>query len=355
MEKGLAINGVGAVVTAVMTVVIAATKFSSGAWIILITIPVMLLGLLKVNRHYEEVDAALSDPARRGPVRDLPRQRVVIPVRTPGPEDMYAAAYAKRVLPLEVRIVHFAPTGTDIAFMWDAWGKLGEMLELRLRTRSIPKEIRNLAREIRADADEDALINVIIPESVQHTGWRHVLHTLLIQRIKAALVAEANVVVTSVAHHAGYEELEPVSQDEDVRHAMDGWRHVAVVLAAGAHNATDRSLRYAMSLRADELRCLHVQVDEKESKEVQTRWRERYPDMPLEVLDSPYRQVGEPIHAWVRDLLDEHPKTFVTLVIPEFVVRRWWHRLLHNHTALTLKGTFLFEPSVVVSAVPYRL
>ena len=257
-----------------MTVVIAATKFSSGAWIILIAIPVMLLGLLKVNRHYEEVDAALSDPARRGPVRDLPRQRVVIPVRTPGPEDVYAAAYAKRVLPLEVRIVHFAPTGTDIAFMWDAWGKLGEILELRLRTRSIPKEIRNLAREIRADADEDALINVIIPESVRHTGWRHVLHTLLIQRIKAALVAEANVVVTNVAHHRGLRGArarEPT--DGDVRHAMDGWRHVAVVLAAGAHNATDRSLRYAMSLRADELRCLHVQVDEKESKEVQTRWR----------------------------------------------------------------------------------
>jgi hypothetical protein len=224
-----------------------------------------------------------------------------------------------------------------------------------LRTRSIPNEIRNLAREIRAGADEDALINVIIPESVRHRGWRHVLHTLLIQRIKAALVAEADVVITNVAHHPDYDSLEPVTEDGDVRRAMDGWRHVAVVLAAGAHNATDRSLRYAMSLRADELRCLHVDVDEKESERVRSQWHERYPDVPLEVLESPYRQVGGPIHAWVREVLDEHPKTFVTLVIPEFVVRKWWHRLLHNHTALTLKGTFLFEPSVVVSAVPYRL
>jgi hypothetical protein len=128
-----------------------------------------------------------------------------------------------------------------------------------------------------------------------------------------------------------------------------------VVLVSGAHNATDRSLRYAMSLRADELRCLHVQVDEKESEKVRAQWRERYPDVPLEVLDSPYRQIGGPIHAWVRDVLVEHPKTFVTLVIPELVVRKWWHRLLHNQTALTLKGTFLFEPSVVVSSVPYRL
>ena len=354
-RKGLAINGFGAVVTALMTVIIAATKFADGAWIILIAIPVMLVGLLRVNHHYEETAAALVDPKRRGPVRDLPRQRVVIPVRTPGPEDVYATAYAKRVFPLEVRIVHFAPAGTDIAFMWDGWGSLGEMLELRLRLRSIPAEIRNLAREIRAGADEDALINVIIPESVRHRGWRHFLHKLLVQRIKAALVAEADVVVTNVAHHPGYDSLEPVSHDEDLRRAMEGWRHVAVVLAADANNATDKSLRYAMSLRADELRCLHVQVDEKESGQVRARWEERYPDVPLEMLDSPYRQVGGPIHAWVREVLDEHPKTFVTLVIPEFVVRKWWHRLLHNHTALTLKGAFLFEPSVVVSAVPYRL
>jgi amino acid transporter len=354
-KKGLAINGFGAVVTAVMTVIIAATKFSQGAWIILIAIPVMLLGLLKVNKHYEETAVALRDPQRRGPVRDLPRQRVVIPVRAPGPEDVFATAYAKRVFPIDVRIVHFAPAGTEIGYMLDGWGTLGEKLELRLRTRSIPSEIRNLAREIRAGADEDALINVIIPEAVRHTGWRHLLHKVNVQRIKAALVAEADVVVTNVAHHAGYEALEPVAHPEDARRAMEGWRHVAVVLVSGAHNATDRSLRYAQSLRADELRCLHVQVDEKESAQIETSWRERYPDVPLEILDSPYRQIGGPLHAWVRDILEEHPKTFVTLVIPEFIVRKWWHRLLHNHTALTLKGAFLFEPSVVVSSVPYRL
>jgi hypothetical protein len=110
-----------------------------------------------------------------------------------------------------------------------------------------------------------------------------------------------------------------------------------------------------MSLRADELRCLHVEVDEKESAKVDASWRERYRDVPLEILESPYRQIGGPIHAWVREILEEHPNTFVTLVIPEFVVRKGWHRLLHNQTALTLKGTFLFEPSVVVSSVPYRL
>ena len=354
-KRGLAINGFGAVVTAVMTVIIAGTKFADGAWIILIAIPVMLFGLLRVNHHYQETAAALIDPTRRGPVRDLPRQRVVIPVREPGPEDVFATAYARRVFPLDVRIVHFAPIGTSIEFMREGWGQLGEILELRLRTRSISNEIRNLAREIRASSDEYSLVNVIIPEAVRRTGWRHLLPNLRIQRIKAALVAEADVVVTNVAHHAGYEALEPVTHPDDLRRAMEGWRHVAVVLVSGAHNATDQSLRYALSLRADELRCVHVQVDDKEGTALGAAWQERYPDLPLEVLDSPYRQIGGPIHTWVRDVLDQHPKTFVTIVIPEFVVRKRWHRLLHNQTALTLKGTFLFEPSVVVSSVPYRL
>jgi amino acid transporter len=354
-RKGLAINGFGALVTGVMTVIIAATKFADGAWIILIAIPVMLFGLLRVNTHYVETASALTDPQRRGPVRDLPRQRVVIPVREPGPEDVYATAYASRVFPLDVRIVHFAPVGTGIEYMREGWGQLGQILELRLKTRSISSEIRNLAREIRVSSDEYALVNVIIPEAVRQTGWRHLLHQLHVQRIKAALVAEADVVVTNVAHHAGYEALEPVTHPEDLRRVMEGWRHVAVVLVSGAHNATDQSLRYALSLRADELRCVHVQVDDKEGTALRAAWQERYPDLPLEVLDSPYRQIGGPIHAWVRDVLDEHPKTFVTIVIPEFVVRKRWHRLLHNQTALTLKGAFLFEPSVVVSSVPYRL
>ena len=354
-KRGLAINGFGAVVTAVMTLIIAATKFSQGAWIILIAIPVMLFALLKVNRHYEETSTAIHDPARRGPVRDLPRQRVVIPVREPGPEDVFAAAYARRVFPLDVRIVHFAPVGTGIEYMREGWGRLGEILELRLKTKSISREIRNLAREIRASSDEDGLVNVIIPEAVRQTGWRHLLPNLRVQRIKAALVAEADVVVTNVAHHAGYEALEPVAHPDDLRRVMDGWRHVAVVLVSGAHNATDQSLRYALSLRADELRCVHVQVDDEEGSALRAAWQERYPEQPLEILDSPYRQIGGPIHAWVREVLDEHPRTFVTIVIPELVVRKRWHRLLHNQTALTLKGTFLFEPSVVVSAVPYRL
>ena len=355
-RTGFAINGFGAIVSAVMTVIIAATKFSQGAYIILIAVPVMLAGLLKVNKHYEEAARALRDPARRGPVRDLPRQRVVIPVEEPGPEDTYAVAYGLRVFPKDLRLVHFAHAGASVDEVLEGWGHLGQPVELRLRSqRSIAMEIRNLLRDLRRVSEPHELINLIIPETVRLSRWRHLLHTWHVQRIKAAIVAEADVVVTNVARHEGYEALEPVAPGTDGRPSILGWRHVAVVLVSDVHNATARSLRYALSLRADEVRCLHVGVGEKESEEVRRAWESWAPGLPLEVLESPYRQIARPIHAWVREILDAQPRTFVTLVIPEFVVRRWWHRGLHNQTALTLKGTFLFEPSVVVSSVPYRL
>jgi amino acid transporter len=352
---GLAFNGLGGIVSGVMTVIIAATKFSQGAWIILITIPVMLAGLLRVHKHYKDAAVSLADPKRTTP-QDLPRQTVVIPVGEPGPNDVLAAAYAWRVLPKDVRLLHLgAPDASADDAVMD-WGSLGYPIDVVPLHGPVPMGILSYVRERKAQAGPDTIVNVVIPETIRSSRVRHLLHAFHVQRIKARLAAEDDIVVTSVAHHAGYEELEPVRYDgADPRRAMEGWRHVAVVLVAGVNNASLRSLRYARSLRADEVRCLHVEVDEKEGAKVARDWAEAGVSLPLEILHSPYRQIAEPVHTWVREVLEQQPRTIVTLVIPELVVRKRWHRLLHSQTALTLKGQFLFEPSVVVSAVPYTL
>jgi hypothetical protein len=314
----------------------------------------MLVGLLRVNKHYEEASAALRDPARRGPVRDLPRQRVVIPVGSPGPEDAYAVAYGLRVFPKDLRLVHFAEPGATVDDVLAGWGDLGQPIELRMRRRSIAIEIRNLVRELRAASEEHDLINLIVPESVTRSRWRHLLHAWHVQRIKAAVVADADVVVTNVAHHASYEGLEPVDPSHGARRVMEGWRHVAVLLVSDVHNATARSLRYALSLRSDDIHCVHVRS---RSEGVGGgppgvgRMVSRSSARGAGVAVPPDREADPCVGA--RD--PRGANTFVTIVIPEFVVTKWWHRILHNQTALTLKGTFLFEPSVVVSAVPYRL
>jgi amino acid transporter len=351
---GLFFNGLGGIVSGIMTIIIAAVKFNQGAWAILLAIPIMLFGLLKVNKHYKEAGASLRDPARRGPMRETPRQIVIIPVGEPGRADVYAAAYASRVFPIEVRLVHFADWMKPLDDLMDRWSRFGHIVEFLPTSGKIVDDLVHYVRALRVEAGPGALINVVVPETVIYRNLRHMLHKFHVQRIKAALVAEG-VVVTNIAHHPGFEALEPVTAGESVREAMDGWRHVAVVLVSAVHNATVQSVRYARSLRADELRCVHIAVDAAESEKVVAEWGEWNLGEPLEVLDSPYRQIARPIQDFVREVLDERSRTFVTIVIPEFVVVKAWHSAMHNQTPLTLKGAFLFEPSVVVSSVPYKL
>jgi amino acid transporter len=358
-RTGMFINGLGAFVSGVMTIVIAAVKFTQGAWVILIAIPVLLSGLLRVHHHYQESGRILRDPRRRPPL-DFPRQRVIIPVfdgSAAGVCLRSAIAYAHRVFPTEVRLVRLAVPGTDYSDFLCEEPCGDEVREVAMSEGNPKQALLSYVRKVRREVGPGEVLNVIIPETVANFGLRYIVRERRLQRLKAALLAEPDVVVTNLVHHKGYEDLEPGERAQR-RSGADylPWRHVAVVLVAGAHNGSLNGLRYARSLGADEIHALHVETDPKETPQLVADWDEAVGGrVPLEVLPSPYRAIASPAFEWVRAKLDADPRTYVTIVIPEFVVRRFWHNLLHNHTPLVLKRTFLFEPSVVVAAVPYRL
>lgn len=77
--------------------------------------------------------------------------------------------------------------------------------------------------------------------------------------------------------------------------------------------------------------------------------------MPLKILDSPYREITRPIIEYVKGLRRESPRDVVSVVIPEYVVGHWYEHVLHNQSALRLKGRLLFTPGVMVTSVPYQL
>ena len=77
--------------------------------------------------------------------------------------------------------------------------------------------------------------------------------------------------------------------------------------------------------------------------------------MPLKVLDSPFREVTDPVIEYVRGLRSGSPRDLVTVLIPEYVVGHWWEHLLHNQSALRLKARLLFTPGVMVTSVPWQL
>jgi hypothetical protein len=84
-------------------------------------------------------------------------------------------------------------------------------------------------------------------------------------------------------------------------------------------------------------------------------WDERNLGVPLKVLHSPYRELVKPIVDYAMEIKKANPRGVVAVYIPEYVVGRWWEQLLHNQTALRLKGRLLFAPGVMVTSVPYQL
>jgi hypothetical protein len=98
-----------------------------------------------------------------------------------------------------------------------------------------------------------------------------------------------------------------------------------------------------------------VDADAASTARILKEWDERRIDVPLKVLYSPYREIIRPIVEYTRSIRDANPRGVVAVYIPEYVVGRWWEQLLHNQTALRLKGRLLFTAGVMVTSVPYQL
>lgn len=135
----------------------------------------------------------------------------------------------------------------------------------------------------------------------------------------------------------------------------DPMNHTVVVLVGRIHSGVLSALSYAKSMRPQHLVALYVATDEHEHQQMELSWEERRIDVPLEVVHSPYRELVEPIERYLDELDDRWGKGTVTVVIPEFIVKRWYHNVLHNQTALRIKGSLLYRPGTVVLSVPYHV
>jgi amino acid transporter len=132
-------------------------------------------------------------------------------------------------------------------------------------------------------------------------------------------------------------------------------RNHAVVLVSKLHLPTKRALAYARATRPDTLEAITVSVDDAETRALVHRWEDSDISVPLKVIASPYREITRPVLDYVRRVTKESPRTVVTVFIPEYVVGHWWEQVLHNQSALRLKGRLLFMPNVMVTSVPWQL
>ncbi|GAB3039280.1 hypothetical protein GCM10011376_33420 [Nocardioides flavus (ex Wang et al. 2016)] len=159
-------------------------------------------------------------------------------------------------------------------------------------------------------------------------------------------------VMQAIGRHYERVELELAADEQD---KVMPTRVHAIVLASKLHKPTLRALAFARATRPNVLEAIYVSVDPRATNRLLEEWDERHLDIPLKVLHSPYREVVRPIVEYTQEIRRASPRGVVAVYIPEYVVGRWWEQLLHNQTALRLKGRLLFTPGVMVISVPYQL
>ena len=130
--------------------------------------------------------------------------------------------------------------------------------------------------------------------------------------------------------------------------------HTVLVLVGDLHKGVAAALRYAQALSLS-VKAVYVELDPDRTARLEEKWGKYGLGIPLVVLTSPYRSLLAPFLDYVNHLLALGPNHVVTIVIPEFVPARWWQHLLHNQTALLIKGALLFRKGVVVVDVPFHL
>jgi amino acid transporter len=133
------------------------------------------------------------------------------------------------------------------------------------------------------------------------------------------------------------------------------FRHTVVVLVGRVHKGVIKALAYAKSLRPDHLAAVYISFEDHDREEMERQWAEFRMDVPLEIVHSPYRDLVEPVLRYLDDLDARWHNDTITVLIPEFVQRKWYENILHNQSALALKLALLFRENTVVTSVPYQV
>jgi hypothetical protein len=214
-----------------------------------------------------------------------------------------------------------------------------------LRTERDPQERRRMVRSRAINAFGASLAGLVLVIVVVTKFTKGAYLVIIAMPILYAVMRAINKHYTHVAA-----ELTP-----EGRGLMLPARNHVVVLVSKVHKPTLRALAYAKATRPDTLTALTVNVDDAETRALLAEWERLNLPVQLTVLESPFREVTNPVIEYIRQLRQERPHDVVSVFIPEYVVGHWWEHLLHNQSALRLKGRLLFQPGVMVTSVPWQL
>jgi amino acid transporter len=204
-QRSAVINGLGAAATAIVTLVIAVTKFAEGAWMVVLLIPLLILGFWGIHRHY-----LVLDRARRAETPLLPDEiivRAVVPVADAGVQARQALAFARAIAPDDRHVVAVHVTDDVVSAdclmrEWEEWGPGVELVIVESPYRSLGGPLLAYIDALKETHPRDT-ITVVLPEFVPSHWWENLLHNQTALQLKAALLFHPGVVVTNVPYHIG--------------------------------------------------------------------------------------------------------------------------------------------------------
>jgi hypothetical protein len=188
---------------------------------------------------------------------------------------------------------------------------------------------------------EGSFVTVVIPELFRRRSLASALRRKTFP-LKLRLVDEPGVVVADIPRFEG-----------DSPESVIPSRSVGLIPVSGVHAASLRAIRYAETLPLDELRAVFFAFSAEEAERFRRDWEKWDLDMPLEIHEAHFRDLGDPLLRRVRAVTAD-PGAVAVVIMPELVVHGW-KRLLHNQRALYVKRLLLFEPRTILSSVPYQL
>ncbi len=195
------INGLGSILTAIVTAVFAITKFPEGAWVVVIIIPVMVLIFSGIHRHYKNVAKALSLD-RFGPPPPIARHRVIIPISGVHRGTIAALRYA-HVLSDDITAVHVSIDSEEarrLLHKWELWGEGYRLVILDSPYRLFLEPLLQYIEEIADQRQPNEIITIVVPQFVPRHWWGNLLHTQTALTLRLVLLFRKNIVVTDVPY-----------------------------------------------------------------------------------------------------------------------------------------------------------
>ena len=334
------VNGVGAAATFVVMVIVVATKFMEGAWMVIVAIPIMVLGFYGVRRHYDRVLRRLAAGAAAVAAAPPATNETLLVVESLDGATDLGLWFARTISGGDFRALHVPLADTDPGIRPRWFHRVDGSPQLEVLGRKLGLGEAVLEQVWRLPRGESEFVTVVVPEEFRTPSLWEQIHHRSELGLKFRLLSEPGVVVADVPTVTG-------------RAAALPSRLVVRVLVAGVDAASMRAVNYATTLGIDDTRAVHFAFSAEDGRAIRRAWADQGPRVTLEVDEAPYRDIGGPLLRYVRGLTSE-PGTEVLVLMPELIVPGW-RRLLHNQRALYIKRLLLMEPGVILASVPYQL